>query len=258
MSPQKGPGARALGALADPRAVEEAARQDRHRNDDIADACNELEEDMEALKARFELYFLGIDRREPAREREEMKRRVAKLKSENVRNTGLRFRIQTLHARFLSYERMWQRSAREKEEGTYKRDLMRARRKRDTLPPKVQHPAADATAAPMPAAPPSGATAAAPASPGAAAARARAAAAIAAAPAPSAAVSETRLRALYDEFVAAKQRCGEDASRLTYDALARSVAKQVPELLAKYKARAVEFKVEVRDGRAVLKALPLV
>ena len=44
-----------------------------------------------------------------------------------TRNAGLRFRIQSLHARYLSYERMWLRSAREKEDGTYRRDLFKAR-----------------------------------------------------------------------------------------------------------------------------------
>ncbi|HET9596853.1 MAG TPA: hypothetical protein VFP65_14795, partial [Anaeromyxobacteraceae bacterium] len=135
------PGQKPLGALADPRAQEEAERQDRHRTEELADVCGEIEEDLEALKARFELYFLGIDRREPAREREEMKRRVAKLKGEFVRNTALKFRIQTLHARFLSYERMWMRASREKEEGVYRRDLQRARRHAQTEKEKAKEDA---------------------------------------------------------------------------------------------------------------------
>jgi hypothetical protein len=71
-------------------------------------------------------------------------------------------------------------------------------------------------------------------------------------------IPEAQLRALYAEYVEAKCRCNEDVSRLTYDALARSVAKQVPDLMAKYKASRVEFRVVVKDGRAVLKAVPRV
>ncbi len=123
----KGPSSAPL----DARAREELERQDRHRTEELRDECEKLEEDLEKLKARFELYFLGIDRREPSREREETKRRVARMKGEFTRNTGLRFRIETLHARFLSYERMWLRSAREKEDGTYRRDLLKARRRAD-------------------------------------------------------------------------------------------------------------------------------
>jgi hypothetical protein len=66
------------------------------------------------------------------------------------------------------------------------------------------------------------------------------------------------MRALYDAYVAAKRSCNEDVSKLTYDAVAKSVSKQVPELMTRYKAKSVEFKVEVKDGRAVLKAIPKV
>jgi hypothetical protein len=221
--------------LQDARAQDEADRLDRHRSEDINDACAKIEEEVEGLKARYEMYFLGLERREPVRDRMELKRQVAKLKGEFVRNTGLRFRIQTLHARFLSYERMWQRSAREKEEGTYRRDVLKARRRvRGEPAPAKSEPAAAPADAPAQVA-----RSAAPARP--------------AAPGP---IPEAALRALYAEYVAAKQRCQEDTSRFSYEALARSVAKQVPELLAKYKAKSVDFKVEVRDGRAVLKALP--
>jgi len=228
----KGPSA----ILQDARAQEEADRQDRHRSDDISDECGKIEEEVEALKARYEMYFLGLERREPSRERAEMKRRVMKLKGEFVRNTGLRFRIQTLHARFLSYERMWQRSTREKEDGTYRRDVLKARRRARGAAPLVK-----AESVPAPAAAP------APVAPSAAPVRPQAA---------PGGIPEEALRALYAEYVAAKQRCQEDTSRFSYEALARSVAKQVPELMAKYKAKSVDFKVEVRDGRAVLKALP--
>ncbi len=227
------------GALQDPRAQEEAERQDRHRNEDLGDACAKIEEELEALKARFEMYFLGIERREPARERQEMKRRVAHLKNQFTRNTGLRFRIQTLHARFLSYERMWLRSAREKEEGTYRRDILKARRHAQLEERKQAEKAQEAATA-------RGATTAPEAKPSPPP------------PAPVGGMSEAQLRSIYDAYVAAKKRCNEDVSRLSYEALAKTIAKQVPELLSKYGAKSVEFKVVIKDGRAVLKAVPRV
>ena len=71
-------------------------------------------------------------------------------------------------------------------------------------------------------------------------------------------VSDPQLRALYEAYIAAKKRCNEDVSRLTYEAVAKTVTKQVPELIAKFKAKTVEFKVEVKDGKAILKAIPKV
>ncbi|MBI5068916.1 MAG: hypothetical protein HZB56_11815 [Deltaproteobacteria bacterium] len=226
---------------------------ERHQTDQLNDQAARLEEEMEQLRARYEMYFLGVERREPKRDREEMKRRVERIKTAFTRNTGVKFRIQTLAARFLSYERMWTRSAREKEEGTYRRDLVRARRHAEE---RKQQETRAASAAPPP-------EAAAPA-PGE---RPQLATPLPqlrapeplpprAAPVPSGAVGEPQLRALYDAYIEAKKRCNEDVSRLSYDAVARSVQKQVPELLTRYRARSVEFKVVIQGGKALLKAVP--
>ena len=71
-------------------------------------------------------------------------------------------------------------------------------------------------------------------------------------------MSDTQMRALYDAYVTAKRTCNEDTSRLSYDAVAKTVSKQIPELMTRFKAKSVEFKVEVKDGKAVLKAIPKV
>ena len=220
----------------------------KRANELLADETKETEDELEALKARYEQFFLGIERREPVRERTELKRRVDRLKEAFTKNTGLRFRLQTLHARYLAYERLWLRSAREKEAGTYRRDLFKARLRGRGAPPAAgpatQTAGGDATDTP----------AASSASPKAA----RTATGALATPITFSGTSEPQLRALYDAYVDAKKRCNEDISRLTYDSLAKSVQKQVPELMARFKARSVDFRVEVKDGKAVLKAIPRV
>ncbi len=225
---------------APPPANEDALGRSKRDKDELQLEVQKIEEELEALKARYEQYFLGIERREPSRWRDELKKRVMTVKGAFTRNAALRFRIQTLHARFLSYERLWMRSAREREEGTYRRDLFKARLRSHGAEAK---PAA--TPAPAPAAP-------APATP---AARTPAPAAKSATPPPGG-VGEAQLRAIYDAYLAAKRQCNEDVSKITYDTVAKTVTKQVPELMAKFKARSVEFKVEVKDGRAVLRAIP--
>jgi hypothetical protein len=161
-----------------------------------------------------------------------MRKRVLRVKEAFTRNTGLRFRLQSLHARYLSYERLWLKSAREKEEGTYRRDLLKARLRSHRGEP-------------------------APAPPEKAAAAKAAGAATPPAAAPEA-MGAAQMRALYNAYVAAKKSCNEDVSRLTYDAVANSVSKQVPQIMTRFKAKSVEFKVEVKNGKAVLKAIPKV
>ena len=244
------------------RPGEDALAKSKREKDELEAAVQGVEEELEELKARYDQYFLGIERREPVRWREDLKKKVMRLKSAFTRNTGLKFRIQSLHARYLSYERLWLRAAREKEEGTYRRDLFKAR-----LRHHVEEPAAaanDAASAPPAPAPPPKAAAPAQA---VAAAKAPAPAAkappAAARPPPKAApaggpMSEAQMRALYNSYLAAKMTCREDVSKLTYDAVARTVTKQIPELMTRYKAKSVEFKVEVKDGKAILKAIPKV
>jgi FtsZ-binding cell division protein ZapB len=267
-----------------PEPVEEKGK---HATDQLADDCALLETEVEELKVKYEMYFLGVERGEPNRTRDDLKKKVVRLKERFTRNAGIRFRIQSLHARFISYERLWLRSVREKEEGTYHRDLFKARlhaKQRgvgpagvkgkkailrhsqaedvdlgdfgdDELPePAAASPAplaAGKTAAPprpgMPAAPPSPARpAAAPATPRPPPPAAR----------PAAAAIDPATRALYDAYVAARKSCNQDLAGITPDAIARTIAKQTPEILKAHKASRVEFKVEVKNGKAILKAVP--
>ncbi|NJK89580.1 MAG: hypothetical protein HC923_09375, partial [Myxococcales bacterium] len=68
-------------------------------------------------------------------------------------------------------------------------------------------------------------------------------------------LTEPQLRRLFDTYVGARRRCGETAN-LRYEEMAAALRKQVPKLMASTGATSVEFKVVIRDGRAVLKALP--
>jgi hypothetical protein len=254
--PPPGAGPAKPGLQKQPTPEDALARSKRER-EELEGETQAVEEELEALKAKYDMYFLGVERREPNRWRDDVKKKVMRLKSAFTRNTGLKFRIQSLHARYLSYERLWLRTAREKEEGTYRRDLFKARlRARGDGAPDAGPGAPPKPAAPRKAAasaPPT-AKAAAPATPAPAAPPAGATT-VSASPA---GMSESQMRALYDAYLAAKMSCREDVSKLTYDAVARSVSKQIPELVSRYKATSVEFKVEVKAGKAVLKAVPKV
>ena len=239
------------GLASAPPASETAIQKSAREKDELEAETTRIEEELEELKARYEQYFLGIERKEPARWREELKKRVLRTKEAFTRNTGLKFRIQSLYARFLSYERLWLRSAKEKEEGTYRRDLFKARlhAKKSEPPPVEKAPAAPPPVPAKAAAPAKPASATPPPLPATARPPAR--------PVPGA-MSDAQMRALYDSYVAAKKRCNEDTSRLSYDAMESTVARQIPELMTRYKAKSVEFKVDVKDGKAVLKAIPKV
>ncbi len=91
--------------------------------------CTALEEDLAALRAAYEQYFLGIERLPPSRAHEDFKKRLRKLKDSSSRNTAVKFRVQSVNSKYLTYERLWTRTLQEIENGTYKRDVLKAKRR---------------------------------------------------------------------------------------------------------------------------------
>jgi hypothetical protein len=87
---------------------------------------DELEKKGEHLRAMYEQYFLGIERLEPLVHKKDVERRIKVLRKEQIRNTAQRFKFNTLVARFNTMQQHWGRVVREIENGTYKRDVMRA------------------------------------------------------------------------------------------------------------------------------------
>jgi hypothetical protein len=91
-------------------------------------ALEELETRLERLRALYEQYFLGFEKIEPAVARKDVDRRIYVLRREKIRNTGKRFKLQTIIQRYNTFQQYWQRICREIENGTYKRHILRAER----------------------------------------------------------------------------------------------------------------------------------
>lgn len=211
---------------------------------------------MHALRGQYEQYFLGMEKRPPTKAHEQFKKRLAALRTIPSRNSALSFRIQSLQATAATYERLWTRTLQEMEDGTYRRDVFKARMRRKSspeVPAKAPPPAPEAstaTAGSKPAV--TGKTAAAP-PPQSPPPEPQIHIAGTAPPDP---LGETRLRSVYRAYVEAKRKCNEDTTRLSFDAVAESLKRQVPELLERHKVRDVEYRVFVKDGKAILRAVP--
>ncbi|MFL5358573.1 MXAN_5187 C-terminal domain-containing protein [Archangium sp.] len=315
--------------------------------------CEAIEANLASLKVAFEHYFLGVDRHPPTRQYDDLKKRLERLKSAFIRNTAAKFRVQSIHGKFLTYDRLWQRTLQEIENGTYKRDVAKAKRRVEkktgadrplshevtelpdsdfdvdevdamlsgalkappppppmaavepvpfrgvpsvaplvpsvaplvpSVAPVVATPARGTALPSIPAvkpltpsvAPlvPPVAPAVKPLTPSVAplvppvapavkplAARPPPTVPRPAAPRPPAAsspsdLSDDKLKTVYNAYVAAKRNNKEDTSKMSYDSIAASLRKQVPELMKQHGAKSVEFKVVIKDGKAVLKAVP--
>ena len=92
-----------------------------------AEELNDLDEGITGLQVLYEKYFLGIDRKPPEHERKRISEKARELRTASIRNTALKFKVNTLFAKLISFERMWDRTLREMEDGTYKRDVFKAK-----------------------------------------------------------------------------------------------------------------------------------
>lgn len=94
----------------------------------LAARVDELEKSLERLRAAFETYFLGLERRAPELARQQLHHKLLELQSVPMVNTALRFRFQNLIQRFTQLGGHWNRTMREIEAGTYRRDVLKAAR----------------------------------------------------------------------------------------------------------------------------------
>ena len=236
---------------------------------EIGAEIDEFEKELHELRATYELYFMGVEKIEPITQRDLIKARLRRWQELRPRNTALRFRVQQLKARLVSLENYWQRTNRQREAGTYRRDRARVERRAAELKAQQRTAAEKATQAALPQSPPtlSGEGVAVPSGvlrPGASMS-ASASAGRPAAGQPSASarprassaedLTEPKLRRLYQTYVGARKRCGEPAD-LRYEDMAAALRKQVPKLIQTTGAKSVEFKVVIRKGQAILKAMP--
>ncbi len=96
---------------------------------EIESLVGELETRVDRLRALYEQYFMGIEKMVPAVPHKDVERRIQVLRKEQIRNTAVRFRFQMIIQRYNTYQTHWQRICRQIEEGTYKRDMLRAQRR---------------------------------------------------------------------------------------------------------------------------------
>jgi hypothetical protein len=183
----------------------------------VEEELAELDHDLTRLKIEYEQYFSGNGKREPIQLRAGVQRVITRYVSEPPRNATLKFKFNSLCARFQAYRAMWGRTLREIEAGTYRRQRFR--------------------------------TAVAGGDPGSALAAARASAASGA---PDSGFDKTIDR-VYQALLEARRKTGE-TTPLDREALASAIRKQADELQRTRPDAKLKFKVVIDGSKARLKA----
>ena len=183
-----------------------------------------LDTKLKQLKLDYDRYFLGSRPREPVMLRGEVEKLVALYSNQPIPNIALRFRFSSLCSRYQAQKRTWSETLRQIEQGVYSRHRFKAElheRGRGA-------PAAADASTPVPA-PPAAAGRDSPPGGGRAG------------------------DPLYEEYLAARRRCGQDDS-VSPAALERVLAQQREHLRQRFGDAEIRFRVVVEDGRAKIKA----
>jgi len=149
--------------------------------------------------------------------RREIQKAVGIWSNTPIQNTAVRFKFNSIHARYQAMKRQWDNVLRQIEAGTYKRDVFKADiRATGTAPAKSEkHPRSEGI------------------------------------------ISASAGAALIDSYCAAARACGQDVTGLTTKKLQAVVDKQTTTLRKKLGCKDVSFRVVVQQGKAKLKASPL-
>jgi hypothetical protein len=185
---------------------------------------DEIEQKMFVLKINYEKYFSGLERVEPLREREEVRRAMRDFLDEPIRSSQQRFRYQTLKSRFQSLELYWQRNLTLIERGTHPKMRFRAdakARAKEAEPEQLSAAQIQVLEERQQ-------------------------------------VMEREERAyklVYDKYLEARAKCGQSTD-LSFDAVREALKKQVRTIKSTYQCDGVKFRVVVEDGKAKVKAVP--
>ena len=213
-----------------------------------------LEEELKALdfeirrlKVQYDLYFQGATPRPPTDQHGALSRAMRKLQGVEMRNMAERFLYNNVVNKFNTFQELWNKMMRMKEEGVRVHPLAARAAKRAAASAAASGGSAGTPAPPRPQAAASKSRPPAPPS----------ASGTGSFRIPSRGQDESSVRQLYESFVAARRDAGETRP-LAFETFAREISKQTTAMQSKGACEAVEFKIYSRDNKVTLKVRAVV
>lgn len=201
----------------------------------LEEELKSLDTEIRRLKVQYDLYFAGNTPRPPTDLHNALGRAMRKMNGIEFRNMADRFLYNNVVNKFNTFQELWNKQLRAKEEGARVHPLALREARRAAM---AQN---GGSAEPGPKAP------APKASPAAVAQAWRV---------PTAGGDDAAVRRLYEGYMAARQASG-DVRPLPYEAFAREVGRQTTALKSKGDCDSVEFKIYSRDNKVTLKVRPV-
>ncbi len=93
---------------------------------DVRAELAQLEAMLSALKHEYEQHFLGYSPYAPDKLHRDVKQLIRRLRKAPFKNSQMTYNLRTLENRYNTFNTYWQRTQRERENGTYHRDVFKA------------------------------------------------------------------------------------------------------------------------------------
>lgn len=205
--------------------VRVVADQEAERTDRL---ITELQELIRQVKREYELWFNGVNPKPPHELRNKLDSHVRLLRHKLPKRTADQFRIGTVLQLYQTFVDFWDKSARKSEEGglapwmaqsrrSLLDDLQRSNEERQE---QVKKPERSTYLAKI--------------------------------TKPEEDVDE--MRKVFNSYVAAKKKVGDDMGNADFDKFRAALVKQTKTLIDSGKANAVSYRVEIADGKVAIKA----
>lgn len=183
-----------------------------------------LAKGIRQLQIEWEKFFSGVEKKPPNEDKDRLEAVIRRYAYTEIRNNAERFRYQSLVARYNTFSELWNKRLRAREEGRVA---------------GLHVPRTLASLAPSASAPP-------------------APPARAASPTGEVRIQQPdrdveALRSLFDQFLAKRKETGETGA-VKFEAFQKLVSQQATRILAAKGAKAVDFRLETKDGKVSLKA----
>ena len=189
----------------------------------LLEDLDRLDVTIRQLQVKWDLFFNGQEKKPPSDLQSKVEALIRQYANAEIRNSGERFRYQSLSARFTTFNELWQKRLRAREEGkAFGVHGLRAEQLPPPAPPPPREPRSKA-------------------------------------PAPGeirvsdASHDTAAVRALYERFVEERKRAGETHAPV-FENFRDLITQQTERIRAEKGAQAVDFRLETRDGKVSLKA----
>ncbi len=219
----------------------------------------QLEKMIDDLELAYKLFFNGIVNIDPTDKRARVTNLIARLHEMKITNPRIKFKLQSLLGRWVTLKNYWDRILKEMERGTYRRDVFRAEMREklrqeaakakesdskadDEQAPDAWNIGADADSTHTTTSQPSS----------------KMQDSIADSWNDSAASQPAKkpvVDKVYEEVLNARKSLSQPP--ISKEKLSKTIQAQAERVKKKYKCDDVDFKVEVREGKVVLKPIPI-